>query len=458
MHPFKFKSYFWRILSTIGVVSIGFLVIMVSTLAYYMVIPLGHRATDDLTSVMTHAAETWGSLPAVERAAFAEKMRQKHELVLKSADAPLPDSANVLPYLLFLEASLNKQLDDEIRLKTSTDRKGEEWFWVDIPVSSEILRIGFPRSRIGVKPPAAFFILLLTGVYLTFITAVILTRRLTTHIDKLYLAAQSIGKGQWPDPIEEEGPEELVVLAREFNRMSIQVRELLANRTTLLAGIAHDLRTPLTQVQLALAMLPNDGGDPGLMESIRSDLEQINKLIGETLSISLELVEEKEEPTDIVPVLGKIVESYQKDGAVIEISSGRPCCQTVYPLAIRRILTNLLENAVRYGAGKPVQIACGCANKANIVRIMDRGPGIPQEHTEAVFRPFHRLEASRGSSTGGSGLGLAIVRQLANAHGWKVQLKPRPGGGTTAELSMPCNREKGADLFPESDDQFVSGA
>jgi two-component system osmolarity sensor histidine kinase EnvZ len=439
MQPFSFQSYFWKILFTIGVVSIGFLVIMLSTLAYYMVIPLGHRATDDLASVMTHAAERWGSLPAAERGVFIEKMQQKHDLVLTSADTPLPDSTNLLPYLLFLEASLNNQLDEDTRLKTSTDKNGEEWFWTDIPVSDEILRIGFSRSRIGVKPPAAFFILLLTGVYLTFITAVILTRRLTAHIDKLYLAAKSIGKGQWPDPIEEEGPEELVVLAREFNRMSIQVRELLANRTTLLAGIAHDLRTPLTQVQLALAMLPNDGGDPGLMESIRSDLEQINNLIAETLSISLELVEEREELTDIGPVLGKIVKSLQKDGVEIEYSCNKPCCQITYPLALRRILTNLLENAVRYGEGEPVQIACACENNANVIRIMDRGPGIPREQKEAVFRPFHRLEASRGSSTGGSGLGLAIVRQLANAHAWTVQLKPRPGGGTIAELSMPCS-------------------
>jgi two-component system osmolarity sensor histidine kinase EnvZ len=176
-----------------------------------------------------------------------------------------------------------------------------------------------------VQPSVAFFILLVTGVYLTFITAVILTRRLTVPIDRLYRAAQQVGKGRWPDPVQEEGPEELVVLARGFNRMNIQVKELLANRTTLLAGIAHDLRTPLTQIQLALSMLPKEGGDRELMDSIHSDLNVINRLIGETLSISLELAEEKAVPTDIDVELDDLIRKVQTNDAVIEWSRGKTC-------------------------------------------------------------------------------------------------------------------------------------
>ncbi len=440
MHPFKSQSFLWQILSTIGIVSVVFLLITLLTLAYFMVVPLGQRATDDLASIIAHAAERWDSLPIVEHEKFAEKMRKKHDLVLTSTDAHMSESTSMLPYLHFLEISLKKQVGKEISIKTSQDTDGTQWFWVDIPISDGALRFGFSRSRIGVQPSLAFFILLVTGLYLTFITAVILTRRLTIPIDRLYRAAQLVGKGRWPDPVQEDGPEELVVLARGFNRMNIQVKELLANRTTLLAGIAHDLRTPLTQIQLALSMLPNEGGDRELMDSIRSDLGVINRLIGETLSISLELAEEKSMPTDIDLELADIIKKVQTNNVDIEWSRGKPCRQVLQPLALRRILTNLLVNALRYGDGKPVTVSYECQKEAAIIHIMDRGPGIPAEHSEAVFRPFFRLEKSRGSETGGSGLGLAIVRQLADVNGWDVQLMPRAGGGTNAVLTIPCHQ------------------
>ena len=441
MHFFRLQRFLWQVLFTIGIVSFVFLLIMVSTLAYYMVIPLGHRATDDLASIMFHAAERWDNTPtAAERQDFAIKMRQKHDLILTSAELPLPASSSMLPYLYFLETSLSKQLGAAITIKSSRDSGDNEWFWVDIPITGDLLRFGFSRERIGVKPSMAFFVLVVTSVYLTFITAIILTRRLTVPIDRLYHAAQLVGKGQWPEPVQEEGPEELVVLARGFNRMNIQVKELLANRTTLLAGIAHDLRTPLTQIQLALTMLPDEGGDRDLMESIYSDLEVINRLIGETLSISLELAEEEALATDIDLELDTIIKNIQRNGVAIEWSRGQPCYRTLQPLALRRILTNLLVNALRYGEGKPVSVSYECRKDATIIRISDRGPGIPAEHIEAVFRPFFRLEKSRGSETGGSGLGLAIVRQLADAHGWSVQLLPRIGGGTEAVLTVPGNQ------------------
>lgn len=440
MKFFQLHSYFWRTLSIIGLVSIGFLIVIISTLAYYMVVPLGHRATEDLASVITHAAETWDNIPDSQRTTFTEKMRTKHELVLIDTkihtDVTLSELNNLLPYLSFLETSLSQQLGTEIYLKESVADDGEAWFWADIPLSDGTLRFGFSRSRIGVNPPIVFFVLLIVGFFLIFFTAVILTYRLTVPIEHLYLAAQSVGKGRWPKPIQEKGAEELVVLVREFNNMSIQVKELLSNRTTLLAGIAHDLRTPLTQIQLALSMLPNDGGDSELMQSIHNDLDNINHLISETLSISLDLEEQNAVPVDINKELDTIISNIKKHGVSIEWSPAEPCIRTLPALALRRIINNLLENALRYGEGKPVYVDYECHKEAVIIQITDSGSGIPAEKIEAVFRPFYRLETSRGSSTGGSGLGLAIVKQLADANGWKIQLKPAPEGGTQAVLTV----------------------
>jgi two-component system, OmpR family, osmolarity sensor histidine kinase EnvZ len=437
MQLFQLRSYFWKILSTIGVVSIGFMAIVLTTIAFYMVIPLGQRATDDLASIFSHAAETWELLSPDERETFKAQMHEKHYLTLESPGLELPDSTSLLPYLFFLEQSLSRQHGKTIPIKTSTDASGEVWFWADIPTSQGVLRFGFPRSRIGVKPSAAFFILLISGFILTFITATVLTRRLTATIERLYQAAQLIGKGQWPDPVPEEGPEELVVLAREFNRMNIQVKELLANRAVLFAGISHDLRTPLTQIRLALEMLPGDGGDPALMSGIRRDLESVDRLIGQALEVNLELDQQKRELVTIEEIIDPIVESARRGDNTIEWSGSKSCSFTLNSLALQRIITNLLENALRYGDGKPVTMECSCDIQNLTLQILDRGPGIPPDQREAVFQPFVRLEKSRNSKTGGSGLGLAIVRQLANTNGWVVKILGREGGGTCAQLVIP---------------------
>ena len=219
--------------------------------------------------------------------------------------------------------------------------------------------------------------------------------------------------------------------------MNVQVRELLANRTTLLAGISHDLRTPLTQIQLALAMLPDEGGDAQMMNGILRDLESVNRLIGQALEVSLELDRQEKEPVQIAIVLDHIVESARRGNQVVVWDSEKPCSFVLNALALQRSVSNLLENAVRYGEGKPVKIECDCDNAFLRIRVLDRGPGIPREQRDRVFQPFFRLEQSRGSKTGGSGLGLAIVRQLADTNGWNVTLLERDGGGTCAELCIP---------------------
>jgi len=218
--------------------------------------------------------------------------------------------------------------------------------------------------------------------------------------------------------------------------MSVQVKELLSNRTTLLAGIAHDLRTPLTQIQLALSMLPNEGGDKDLMASIHNDLDNINHLIDETLSISLDLEEEQAVSVDIDKELDNIINNIQTNNIPIKWSTGQTCLQILQLLAFRRVINNLLSNAIRYGNGKPISVDYECHGSSVTIRIIDDGPGIPEEKIKKVFQPFYRLESSRGSVTGGSGLGLAIVKQIVDTNGWEVQLIKRSEGGMKVILKL----------------------
>jgi two-component system osmolarity sensor histidine kinase EnvZ len=444
----KPRTLFQKTLFTIALVSLGFQVFTLTVLAWLALVPLGQRATDDLASIMTHASERWIAFPPDERQNFTKELWQKHNLVISQSAPDLPESTSLLPYLIFLEQALVRHQGQEIKLKSSRDRSGNEWFWADLPVSGESVRIGFTRSRIGVQPPMALVILLVAGMCLTFATAIILTRRLTIPVERLYQAACFVGKGCWSEPIREEGPTELVALTQAFNRMNHQIKELLANRTSLLAGIVHDLRTPLTQVQLALAMLPDNGGNPPMMASIREDLEAINQLISKSLSVSLELVHEEVEMTDITDLVDKIVANARRTGAVVRWNPGDPCHKQLRPLALSRILVNLLENAIRYGGGKPVEVGCECGADAVSIQIIDYGFGIPENEKDAVFRPFYRLEKPRSSSSGGSGLGLSIVHQLADANGWNVALLNHARGGICAILSIGGKQHKSDQPVP----------
>ncbi len=435
MQFFKPKSFFYKTLSVIALVSIGFQIILFSVFAYYMLIPLGQRATDDLSSVIIHAAERWEDLNAEQQIVFSKQMFDKHNLVITNQQPSINPTTSILPYISLLENSLHTQSGKAIVIKENIDKSGERWFWADMPMQDNSVRVGFSRSRIGINPPVAFFIILVVGILLVLSTSIYLTKRLSNPIDSLYKASQSLGKGNWPRPIKEQGPTELAVLAKQFNKMSLQVQELLSNRTVLLSGIAHDLRTPLTQINLALTMLPNDGGDTKLMNSIEQDLNNIDHLISEALSIGAELTSKEENPSNITNELQNIVNgvSATSNINIKEVYCGN-CIPILYPLAFKRIITNLLTNAIRYGNNKPITIILECSDKLTTIQIKDRGNGIPDEFNEKVFQPFYRLEKSRNSATGGSGLGLAIARQLAHSHNWEINLTPRKNGGTNATL------------------------
>lgn len=431
------RTLFAKTVITIAAVSAGYLAFTLGVISLFMLIPLGQRSADDLASLMLLSANTWAEMSPRERPEFEANLAKNYKLMVTTSKGPLPDARKFLPYFFFLETSLTRRTGQDIRLKGSQGSAGETWFWADIPVANQTLRIGLPRSHIGAQPPLTLLLLLAVGTMATLMTAVALVRRLTTPLENLSQAAQRIGTGEWPKPIPEYGPEELAALSGSFNNMVVQVQELLANRTTLLAGISHDLRTPLARIQLALEMLSPEA-DPELVKGIRSDVEQMNCLIGQFLEVSRGLEQGEKQSVDLNDMLEDLANCARRAGADIHWQPGESCQYTINPLALRRIVVNLLENAVRYSNGEPVTLACQRRDKTGItIRVLDRGPGIPEDQLEAVFRPFHRLEQSRSSETGGSGLGLSIARQLANSTGLSIQLQPRKGGGTEAVVILP---------------------
>jgi two-component system osmolarity sensor histidine kinase EnvZ len=219
------------------------------------------------------------------------------------------------------------------------------------------------------------------------------------------------------------------------NALGHQVHDLLDGRTTLLAGLSHDLRTPLARMRLALEMLSRRP-DPALIERLDKDVEEMNRLVGDMLELARGLGREAPEHVDVTALLREMAARAGEAGTRVEVVA-ESCVISAAPVALRRLLDNLLANAQRYGSGQAVELRATRSDDGVRIGVLDRGPGIPEDQIEAVFRPFHRVEPSRNPVTGGAGLGLAIVRQLAQSNGWAVGLENRSGGGLAAWVVLP---------------------
>ena len=250
-----------------------------------------------------------------------------------------------------------------------------------------------------------------------------------------------VGHGHLPQPVAEDGPGELARLSRHFNQMVEQVRELLSARTTLLAGISHDLRTPLARMRLALEIL-RDTGDASMMDRLEAEIAQTNRLIGQVLDLARGLEQEPAQPVDLAPLLQRLAEQFSTPDTPVRIVLGVTRAR-VPVLALSRALGNLLQNSARYAAGSPIELHASTPGRVLRIGVLDRGPGIPADQLPRMLQPFQRMEPSRNPGTGGSGLGLAIVRELARAHGWQLEIGPREQGGLQAWLTLPEALETG---------------
>ncbi len=435
---------FGRTALVIALVSIAFQIFTLAVIFYFALVPLGRHATDDFAALMLTNAQSWAETPWARRPALATRLAQQHRLAVRAVPEATEEFTRYLPYFHFLEASLSARAGRPIRIGRSRADDDTWWYWATLPVADPAgvnhgVQIGFPANRVAVQPSAALLIILLVGAAVTFLTSAWLAHWLIQPLARLATATQRIGKGQRPAPLPEAGPTELATLAREFNRMGEEVEALLANRTTLLAGISHDLRSPLARIRLALGMA-TEKPDADLLDRVMRDVEHMNLLIARCLEVGRDFAERESAELNLCDLLADIVREHAAS-AEIRGRKGPDCRLRAKPLALRRILSNLVDNAARYGDGQPIDLEYDVADGMVEIRVLDRGPGIPESEREAVFQPFRRLDPSRSSRTGGSGLGLAIVRQIAQANDWSVMLDARPGGGTIARLRLPINSE-----------------
>jgi two-component system, OmpR family, osmolarity sensor histidine kinase EnvZ len=408
-----------------------FALVTFGAVVYYALAPVARRSTEDLAAFMVLSARSLVQLPASLHPDYLAKLDQDYGLrLVEGPNAPPALHPYFFPYVRRLELALGERMGHPVKILSNlTD--GKRWFWVDLQSDGRHVWAGFPRDRIHTRPLEAVLVLLITAVVFVVLTAAMLARRVTAPLERLSRMAEQMARGGSPAPLPETGPRELASLAHQLNETSRQVRELLADRTVLLAGISHDLRTPLTRLRLALEMLSGDS-DKALTERMERDLDEMNALIAQAIELGKTLGAGERSIVDIGQLLGDLAAGRPR----VVWTPEPPCRHRVNELALRRILGNLVENALRYSRGQ-VELHLDCEHCPPVIFVLDRGPGIPEDEREAVFRPFYRLEHSRSRRTGGSGLGLAVARQLAIANDIEIHLGARHGGGTVASVYLP---------------------
>jgi two-component system osmolarity sensor histidine kinase EnvZ len=243
-----------------------------------------------------------------------------------------------------------------------------------------------------------------------------------------------VGSGRTPLQQEESGPQEIAVVARAFNRMAGDLARTDADRALILAGVSHDLRTPLARLRLGVEMsgAPNDE-----VLAMVADIEEMDRIIGQFLDFGRGDPQEPMQPVDLAALSRDVTDPYRLRGIALDLDTPATLITNARALPLRRALANLIDNALRYaGEDKPLSVRVYVEANEACVEVADRGPGIPANQVERLRQPFTRLEQAR-SNTKGAGLGLAIVERVMRAHQGRLDLLPRDGGGLRAILRLP---------------------
>ena len=304
-----------------------------------------------------------------------------------------------------------------------------------LPVGTSYYWVVFPRARV-IEPDfsLAWIGWGVLGAILSLVGAVFLMWRVNRPLEALAIAARSLGQGRHPAPVTEMGPAEVRAVATAFNQMRTDLTRLDQERATFLAGVSHDLRTPLSRLRLGVEMLP---ADPATRSDLEKDIEDINVVIDQFLDFARD---ESSEPTQRMNLtqlaLGAVERAARMHVAAMTDLAELPPLM-LRPIAMQRAIDNLVNNAARHGGGDILiqTRRVTTDSTASILSVFDRGPGIPAHEVERLKQAFTRIDSAR-SGESGAGLGLAIVERIARMHGAKFDLLPRAGGGTEARLTF----------------------
>ncbi|MCC5826841.1 two-component system sensor histidine kinase EnvZ [Alkalimonas sp.] len=345
---------------------------------------------------------------------------------------------NQARFYQFMSTAMSEELGGPAEVRIEQGQQLAFWvrapqapdFWIRIPLS------GLDESSFSLLT----FYLLMIGV-LSVAGGWWFARTLNRPLKSLQQAALRVGRGEIPEPLAENGSSEIRAVTRAFNQMATGIKHLEQDRALLMAGVSHDLRTPLTRIRLASEMLPEQ--DAWIRDGIINDIEDMNAIIDQFMDFIRHHKDEALQWLCLNDLIEELLESehLQQRQLLHELAADLPKVP-VRRIAMKRVLNNLLENALRYSSGD-IEISTGFERGRRMVylQVRDHGPGIPEANMQAMFEPFTQGDIARGS--GGSGLGLAIIKKILDMHHGEITLHNHAHGGLVARVYLPLKAKAG---------------
>ncbi len=442
-------------LGTIGVVLITLLILLALIVRERREYSLLESSSDSFLESIADTAEELGAMPPVARDQRLEELRAQRRGIdqrWREHISSRRESRDMLERAVL--ARVQQKLGDDyvvreidpnrpprkpitvyderlMELDVAGDVPRGRPFAMEIELpDGELVAFRMPAPRPGPELPRRIFFDFGLLMFTLGIALYAMTRTITRPLGNLAQAADAVGRGASVEPLPEQGSRELRAATRAFNSMQERLRRYIDSRTRVLAAMSHDMRTPLTRLRLRVESID----DEQLRAKCTADLDEMNEMIRGALAVFRGLNDDElAVGIDINALLAGIREEHMELGAQVEISGRAEAPYVGKPLALKRCIGNLIQNAIQYGAQAQVTVEDGAALN---ISIRDRGPGIPEESLDRVFEPFYRLESSRNRNTGGTGLGLSIARDIAQAHGGALALKNVPDG-LEATLTLP---------------------
>jgi two-component system, OmpR family, osmolarity sensor histidine kinase EnvZ len=335
--------------------------------------------------------------------------------------------------------TIDKALDEVIAQQIGEKRHfnistlpGRQRFLISVEVHDGVLHAIVPRDRITVSSPDIFILWMLGSSLILLAVAILFLRNQVRPIERLARAADAFGKGRAVPDFKPYGAIEVRRAAQAFLTMRDRIERHVQQRTEMLAGVSHDLKTPLTRIRLQLAMMPESPE----VEALNTDIIEMERMLDDYLEFARGEGGEKSQLVDLGALVRDAAEAAGRARpGPLEVGVPDGVLLSVKANALRRCVTNLIDNALKHGLSAAVSLDLG-ARFAEI-HVDDDGPGIPPEKRDEAFRPFHRLDEGRNLQTGGVGLGLSIARDIARAHGGDLSLSTSPRGGLRATIRLP---------------------
>jgi two-component system, OmpR family, osmolarity sensor histidine kinase EnvZ len=313
-------------------------------------------------------------------------------------------------------------------------QRPRETLWIRVAAGPREFWIAFPRRRIERESAAAIISWSAAGLAIALAATFFIVWKLNRPLAELARAAEKLGKGGDPEPVSETGPAEIRAVARAFNQMKDDLQKEQRERATFLAGISHDLRTPLSRLRLEAEMLESRI-DPATQRAVIQDLDDMNAIIDQFIDFTRSEAAEALAPVNLSEAARSAAERAARAGVAVRCELAELPLLMLRPLAMQRLVDNLVTNAARHAGGEVLLRTAADAGSVTLA-VLDRGPGIPPEMAERLKEPFTRRDAARSGSSG-AGLGLAIADRAAKLHGGKLELLAREGGGLEARVTLP---------------------